>query len=600
MNRNLFKNIKIFRDKTKKPFREYSGILGLPINTKTVRVPGREGYVYVRLRDNQNEIIQAYNDKVSAIWGLPVLLVRDEVGWKVKGRDIDRYSHWTSDSSFVPGHHLQHEFNRDFPGADIINVYPDQIVPLLVYPSENGNTLRIAPYVYKSETGWIYAGGVETSDLLVYKPTSVNDAIVGLIYMNKSDGSIGVSVNPNPIPSYLSSITDILPYIPFPSSSQEPLKAFRLLSTTTKINWENLYDVRQFIGGSSGSLPTLSNNKVVITDTNGNLSTDTSLLWNSTQDVLSVGNAADAVPIIGVSDANNLIAIAADQSSSSLNLFSWGTNVAGYVTGWRANGTKTSPSAVNSGDVLLRLRARGHNGTDWTESKAVINMKASENWMSTGNGTSLDVQLTPNGTTSPQTVMSLNGNGDLSVLRNVFYNNGELLVPPLFSNYLPTFSTAYRTPYLISGGNFTTLTLTSNTIYWIPFYVPKTILINTIAMKVSTASTGNHILGIYNNDNNGYPDNLLSSSALSVASTGAKSATISVQLTPGMYWFAWASTSSPTVVAISSSSCQSLANSAFTNNFSMFTSTGNSLPSTAPKTGYSGVSSDVPAIGIKW
>jgi hypothetical protein len=418
--------------------------------------------------------------------------------------------------------------------------------------------------------------------------------------MNKSDGSIGVSVNPNPIPSYLSSITDILPHVPFPSSSQEPLKAFRLLSTTTKINWENLYDVRQFIGGSSGNLPTLSNNKVVITDTNGNLSTDTSLLWNSTQDVLSVGNAADAVPITVVSDANNLIAVAADQSSPSLNLFSWGTNVAGYITGWRANGTKTSPSAVNSGDVLFRLRAKGHNGTDWTESKAVINIKADENWTSTGNGTSLNVQLTPNGTTSPQTVMSLNGNGNLSVSGKISYNNGELLVPPLFSNYLPTCASGYRIPYLITCGNFTTLTLTSNTIYWIPFYVPKTILVNTIVMKVSTASTGNHILGIYDNDNNGYPNNLLSSSTLSVASTGIKSATISVQLTPGMYWFAWASTSSPVITAVLSSSCQSLENSAFSTNVSMFTSTGSSLPSTAPKTGYSVVGSNVPAIGIKW
>jgi hypothetical protein len=54
------------------------GTLGIPINgIKTVDIPSRPGYVYVKLRDNQNEVIQAFNNKVSSSYGLPVIVVRE-------------------------------------------------------------------------------------------------------------------------------------------------------------------------------------------------------------------------------------------------------------------------------------------------------------------------------------------------------------------------------------------------------------------------------------------------------------------------------------------------------------------------------------------
>src|SRR4030043_136982 len=71
------------------------GILGFLINgVRTVEVPNRNGYVYVRLRDNLSEVCQAFNDNVSPVYGLPVLMVRDSTNrtrYKILGRDLGRY-----------------------------------------------------------------------------------------------------------------------------------------------------------------------------------------------------------------------------------------------------------------------------------------------------------------------------------------------------------------------------------------------------------------------------------------------------------------------------------------------------------------------------
>jgi hypothetical protein len=65
----------------------YSGLLGLAIGGhKIVNHPTRAGYVYVRLRDNLSEVVQAFNDKVSPVYDFPVLIQRKGNKWYVLGR----------------------------------------------------------------------------------------------------------------------------------------------------------------------------------------------------------------------------------------------------------------------------------------------------------------------------------------------------------------------------------------------------------------------------------------------------------------------------------------------------------------------------------
>jgi len=110
-------------------------ILGFMINgIKTVEVAERPGYVYARIRSNLNEVIQAFNDKVSPVYDFPVLLIRDPnnvTRYRVDSRDTARYENWGSTSSYLPRHGNQHSFNPDGGGGgDIVWVYGRQFMPL--------------------------------------------------------------------------------------------------------------------------------------------------------------------------------------------------------------------------------------------------------------------------------------------------------------------------------------------------------------------------------------------------------------------------------------------------------------------------------------
>jgi len=86
---------------------------------------------------------------------------------------------------------------------------------------------------------------------------------------------------------------------------------------------------------------------------------------------------------------------------------------------------------------------------------------------------------------------------------------------------------------------FTTFTLTVNTLYAVPFYVPVATTYTTLAVEVTTLSVGKSVrLGIYN-DSTGVPGSLvLDAGTISTTTTGAKTITISQLLAAGWYWLA--------------------------------------------------------------
>src|SRR3990167_2914072 len=197
MTKNLFNAVSDFDASQAKKVREYSGILGLPTSNKTVSVPNRNGYVYVRLRDNTSEIIQAYNEKVSPVWNLPIIVVRQGAGWTIKGRDVDRYNNWGSDSAFLPAHAFQHEFNPLAPGGDVVFVYPQQFTPLLITPSgtDGGPNAVLQSYSFKKDNGdWLQAGITGTQSLLIYRPVD-NQARIVLVYLDRTSGNPSLLIN---------------------------------------------------------------------------------------------------------------------------------------------------------------------------------------------------------------------------------------------------------------------------------------------------------------------------------------------------------------------------------------------------------------------
>jgi len=100
---------------------------------------------------------------------------------------------------------------------------------------------------------------------------------------------------------------------------------------------------------------------------------------------------------------------------SSTNL----TDGPNYV-GRRARGTGASPSAVQTGDRLLIVGARGYGATGFSaNSRAYIDVRASENWTDTAQGAHVDIGVTETGTTNTRDVVSFFSDGNVVMFGNL-------------------------------------------------------------------------------------------------------------------------------------------------------------------------------------
>lgn len=259
---------KAFRDQkqqNKQRELEIYGSLGIPLGgQKLVEVPGRNSYVYVRLRDNQNEVIQAFNNKVATSYGLPVIVHREGPRYVVDNVNTLRYNNNLNNfAAYLPKHGQSHSF---FPGGggDTVWVYSRQMMPLLVYPSPSNTGTNVSVYGQPLlvNNQWQYVGNTGTDNLLNYIPTG-SDSVMALIYLDADTGNPGILINSGtPIPVSTTGTGDVMPYIPVPNlATQIPLAAVKINTGTTTIGWDNLYDMREWVhaipsgtvgGGGSG------------------------------------------------------------------------------------------------------------------------------------------------------------------------------------------------------------------------------------------------------------------------------------------------------------------------------------------------------------
>lgn len=256
MSDKLIKALKAQKTQTQQKELEIYGTLGIPLNgIRTVEVPNRNSYVYVKLRDNQNEVVQAFNNQVASSYGLPVIVIREGNRYIVKGVNTERYqSMWTQYSPYLPRHGGSHSFSEN-GGGDPVWVYGRQIMPALIYPTNliTGSNVTMAPYLYNSQSGWKYVGATGTPYLFQYNPTGT-DSVMVLVYLDSVSGNPQLLVNSGThFPNNLTGTADITPFIPAVTDpySQIPLAAVRLSSGTSLIDWSSIYDARQWVKSSS-------------------------------------------------------------------------------------------------------------------------------------------------------------------------------------------------------------------------------------------------------------------------------------------------------------------------------------------------------------
>src|SRR5581483_10844304 len=218
MSDKLKKSFDELHKVTAKEPEKLSGMLGIPIGgKKLVEVPDRPPYVYVRLRNNQNELIQAFNNKVSPSYDLPVLVIRDGNRYVIWSVDTKRYeNNWSSFAPYLPRHAETHSFDPDNGGGgDVVFVYSKQIIPLLTVLSGSvgGPNVLIRPYTLVDSGGvWRGIGNTGTPNLTVYNPTG-SSAVLILISIDSLTGNPFLTVGSGSyFPNSITGTMEIVPY----------------------------------------------------------------------------------------------------------------------------------------------------------------------------------------------------------------------------------------------------------------------------------------------------------------------------------------------------------------------------------------------------
>lgn len=98
----------------------------------------------------------------------------------------------------------------------------------------------------------------------------------------------------------------------------------------------------------------------------------------------------------------------------------------------------------------------------------------------------------------------------------------------------------------------TTIALTINVLRAVPYPIRFPITIDKLGIEVTSGTTGNIRIGIYNSDANGMPNSLIvDSGEIAISGTGAKIVNVNVNLAPGLYWWAYNTDTANTLRALS-------------------------------------------------
>jgi hypothetical protein len=158
----------------------------------------------------------------------------------------------------------------------------------------------------------------------------------------------------------------------------------------------------------------------------------------------------------------------ADGSSIAKFLESFGASVASYIALLRARGTHDAPEAVQSGDVIGRIRGRAHDGSNWSNTQLEIRLVADGDWSTGDHPARIEIYTTPDGSDTLTLVMTIKSDGNINIAENKQYQVGGVAIgkgfetagrltlasgEPVPSSEQENKTTVYFTPY---NGNLRT------------------------------------------------------------------------------------------------------------------------------------------------
>lgn len=186
-------------------------------------------------------------------------------------------------------------------------------------------------------------------------------------------------------------------------------------------------------GGASSGSATLNIDNTVVATLSGSqtLSNKTIADPQITGKIVIDNNGATPFNLSNAS-GTTIQAVSNDNADTRIVLDAHGTGVHGALTIRSSRGTAASPSAVQSGDKIGEMGARGYGATGFsTSSVARVAMYANENWSNAAQGTKVTIEATENGTAGAEQVATFTGGsgGGMNLLsgREIKINGSSVL-----------------------------------------------------------------------------------------------------------------------------------------------------------------------------
>jgi len=142
-------------------------------------------------------------------------------------------------------------------------------------------------------------------------------------------------------------------------------------------------------------------------------------------DPTSASHVRPLAPGSNVSSSMTISSADTDAGTAGYAVVGYNLQSVGY-RGALCQGTPASPSATQSGNLMCFMGGHGHGASSWsTGTSSLVGFRASQNWTDSAQGSQIDLETTPNGSTTRVGRVRVTNAGHLVPIVDNSYSCGE-------------------------------------------------------------------------------------------------------------------------------------------------------------------------------
>jgi hypothetical protein len=155
----------------------------------------------------------------------------------------------------------------------------------------------------------------------------------------------------------------------------------------------------------------------------GTFAGDSGFLWHKDSKNLAIGEAV--MPVLPTDNKMNVVGV-----TGTAGFIAWTAKETaghgGYFGSIRARGDWTTPTALQTGDNILRIRGWGYDDSNQGASNTEIRFVAEENYTTSHHGSSIEFWATPTGTVTKQLIGTISETG-FALVTGTSFTKGDTI-----------------------------------------------------------------------------------------------------------------------------------------------------------------------------